>query len=74
MTSANSDGRWASCRRGSAPCWCCARADLPVAEVADVLSCSAGTVTSTASRAAARLAEVLTYDESYPAGRAARRP
>jgi len=48
-------------------------ADLPVAEVADVLSCSAGTVTSTASRAAARLAEVLTCDESYPAGRAARR-
>jgi RNA polymerase sigma-70 factor (sigma-E family) len=35
-------------------------ADLPVAEVADILGCSAGTVTSTASRAAARLAEVLT--------------
>jgi RNA polymerase sigma factor (sigma-70 family) len=47
-------------------------ADLPVAEVAGVLSCCAGTVTSTASRAPARLAEVLTCDESYPAGRAAR--
>ena len=35
-------------------------ADLPVAEVADVLGCSAGTVTSTASRAAARLAQALT--------------
>ncbi len=34
-------------------------ADLPVAEVADILGCSEGTVTSTASRAAARLAEVL---------------
>jgi RNA polymerase sigma factor (sigma-70 family) len=34
--------------------------DLPVAEVADVLGCSAGTVTSTASRAAARLAQALT--------------
>jgi RNA polymerase sigma factor (sigma-70 family) len=34
--------------------------DLPVAEVADVLGCSAGTVTSTASRAAARLALALT--------------
>jgi RNA polymerase sigma-70 factor (sigma-E family) len=33
--------------------------DLSVAEVADVLGCSAGTVTSTASRAAARLAEAL---------------
>ena len=32
-------------------------ADLPVAEVADILGCSEGTVTSTASRAAARLAE-----------------
>jgi RNA polymerase sigma-70 factor (sigma-E family) len=34
-------------------------ADLPVAEVADILGCSEGTVTSTASRAAARLAESL---------------
>jgi RNA polymerase sigma-70 factor (sigma-E family) len=33
--------------------------DLPVAEVADVLGCTEGTVTSTASRAAARLADVL---------------
>jgi RNA polymerase sigma-70 factor (sigma-E family) len=36
-------------------------ADLPVAEVADVLGCSAGTVTSTASRAAARLAQTLAH-------------
>ena len=41
-------------------------ADLSVAEVADVLGCSAGTVTSTASRAAARLAEALA--RSDPAG------
>src|SRR5215467_11901829 len=41
-------------------------ADLPVAEVADVLGCSAGTVKSTASRAAARLAETLTRRESAP--------
>lgn len=34
--------------------------DLPVAEVAKVLGCSAATVTSTASRAAARLAQALT--------------
>ena len=33
--------------------------DLPVAEVADILGCSQGTVKSTASRAAARLAWVL---------------
>jgi DNA-directed RNA polymerase specialized sigma24 family protein len=33
--------------------------DLPVAEVASILSCSEGTVTSTASRAAVRLAEIL---------------
>lgn len=39
-------------------------ADLPVAEVAGILGCSEGTVTSTASRAAARLAEVLTHGES----------
>jgi RNA polymerase sigma-70 factor (sigma-E family) len=38
-------------------------ADLSVSEVADILGCSAGTVTSTTSRAAARLAEVLTYCE-----------
>jgi RNA polymerase sigma-70 factor (sigma-E family) len=34
-------------------------ADLPVAEVADILGCSEATVTSTASRAAARLADAL---------------
>lgn len=33
--------------------------DLPVAEVADILGCTEGTVTSTASRASARLAEIL---------------
>lgn len=38
-------------------------ADLSVAEVADVLSCSPGTVTSTASRAAARLAEALAHND-----------
>jgi RNA polymerase sigma-70 factor (sigma-E family) len=38
--------------------------DLPVAEVADILGCSEGTVTSTASRAAARLAEVLAHATS----------
>jgi len=38
-------------------------ADLSVAEVADVLGCSAGTVTSTASRAAARLAEALAHSD-----------
>jgi RNA polymerase sigma-70 factor (sigma-E family) len=36
-------------------------ADLPVTEVADVLGCSEGTVTSTASRAAARLAQTLAH-------------
>jgi RNA polymerase sigma-70 factor (sigma-E family) len=35
--------------------------DLPVAEVADILGCTEGTVTSTASRAAARLAEILAH-------------
>jgi RNA polymerase sigma-70 factor (sigma-E family) len=35
--------------------------DLPVAEVADILGCTEGTVTSTASRAAARLAETLAH-------------
>jgi RNA polymerase sigma-70 factor (sigma-E family) len=35
--------------------------DLPVAEVADVLGCTEGTVTSTASRAAARLAEIIAH-------------
>lgn len=39
-------------------------ADLPVAEVASILGCTDGTVTSTASRAAARLAEVLTHAKS----------
>ncbi|HEV2452037.1 MAG TPA: SigE family RNA polymerase sigma factor [Streptosporangiaceae bacterium] len=34
-------------------------ADLPVAEVAAILGCSAATVTSTASRAAARLSQAL---------------
>jgi DNA-directed RNA polymerase specialized sigma24 family protein len=33
--------------------------DLPVAEVADILGCTEGTVTSSASRATARLAEIL---------------
>jgi RNA polymerase sigma factor (sigma-70 family) len=35
--------------------------DLPVTEVADILGCTEGTVTSTASRAAARLAEILAH-------------
>lgn len=35
-------------------------ADLPVAEVAGILGCSEGTVKSTASRGAARLAQILT--------------
>ena len=38
-------------------------ADLPVSEVADILGCSSGTVTCTASRAAGRLAEILTSGE-----------
>jgi RNA polymerase sigma-70 factor (sigma-E family) len=36
-------------------------ADLPVAEVADILGCSEPTVTSTASRAATRLAQTLAH-------------
>ena len=47
-------------------------ADLPVAEVADILGCSAGTVKSTASRAAARLAQILTRDEPAPESAAPR--
>jgi RNA polymerase sigma-70 factor (sigma-E family) len=34
-------------------------ADLPVGEVAEILGCSSGTVTGTASRAVGRLAEIL---------------
>ena len=44
-------------------------ADLPVGEVADILGCSSGTVTCTASRAAGRLAEILTSGQQ-PATRA----
>jgi len=44
-------------------------ADLPVAEVAAALGCSAGTVKSTASRGAARLAGVLAHER--PAGQPA---
>jgi len=47
-------------------------ADLPVAEVASLLGCSAGTITSTASRAAARLAHTLTRGEPSPTGSATR--
>jgi RNA polymerase sigma-70 factor (sigma-E family) len=43
-------------------------ADLPVAEVAAALGCSAGTVKSTASRGAGRLAQILTENRP-PAGR-----
>jgi RNA polymerase sigma-70 factor (sigma-E family) len=39
-------------------------ADLPVAEVARTLGCTEATVTSTASRATARLAEILTRAKS----------
>jgi len=42
--------------------------DLPVAEVADILGCTEGTVTSTASRAAARLTEILSHVYSPAAG------
>jgi RNA polymerase sigma-70 factor (sigma-E family) len=45
-------------------------ADLPVAEVADILGCSEGTVKSTASRAAGRLAGTL--DRSPPVCRPGR--
>src|SRR6202034_2879897 len=40
-------------------------ADLPVAEVAEILRCSEGTVTSTASRAAARLAQALAHSPPH---------
>jgi RNA polymerase sigma-70 factor (sigma-E family) len=43
-------------------------AELPVAEVADILGCSAGTVKSTASRGAARLASLLASGESPVTG------
>ena len=46
-------------------------ADLPVAEVADTFGCTEATVTSTASRAAARLAEILTHAKSPASKRAA---
>ncbi|HTX86429.1 MAG TPA: SigE family RNA polymerase sigma factor [Streptosporangiaceae bacterium] len=46
-------------------------ADLPVTEVAEILGCSEGTVTSTASRAAAHLAETLARSE-LPAARTCR--
>jgi RNA polymerase sigma factor (sigma-70 family) len=49
-------------------------ADLPVAEVADILGCSAGTVKSTASRAAVRLAETLTRAEPELTARFPTRP
>jgi RNA polymerase sigma-70 factor (sigma-E family) len=44
--------------------------DLPVAEVADILGCTEGTVTSTASRAAARLADIL-VDAKLPTSKPA---
>jgi len=47
-------------------------ADLPVREVAGILGCSRGTVTGTASRAADRLAEILTAGRQ-PAARSATR-
>ena len=49
-------------------------ADLPVAEVADILGCSEGTVTSTASRAAAHLAETLTHGDPPASEPNARQP
>ena len=47
-------------------------ADLPVTEVAGLLGCSASTITSTASRAAARLAHTLTCGEPSPTDSATR--
>src|SRR5580700_11170818 len=47
-------------------------ADLPVREVADILGSSRGTVTGTASRAADRLAEILTTGRQPAAGRVTR--
>jgi len=46
--------------------------DLPVTEVAGLLGCSASTITSTASRAAARLAHTLTCGEPSPTDSATR--
>jgi RNA polymerase sigma-70 factor (sigma-E family) len=46
-------------------------ADLPVAEVAETLGCSAGTVKSTASRGAARLAQILAQNQPPAGGPAA---
>jgi RNA polymerase sigma-70 factor (sigma-E family) len=46
-------------------------ADLPLAEVAAILGCPEGTVTSTASRAAARLAQALAHG-APPAARTRR--
>jgi RNA polymerase sigma-70 factor (sigma-E family) len=47
-------------------------ADLPVTEVAGLLGCSASTITSTASRAATRLAHALTSGEPSPTDPATR--
>jgi RNA polymerase sigma-70 factor (sigma-E family) len=47
---------------------------LPVAEVAGILGCSAGTVTSTASRAAARLAQALTRSQAPAAPKPTTQP
>ncbi|HEV2370611.1 MAG TPA: SigE family RNA polymerase sigma factor [Streptosporangiaceae bacterium] len=49
-------------------------ADLPVAEVAATLGCSAGTVKSTASRGTARLAQILTHNQPPNGQPAARQP
>jgi len=48
-------------------------ADLPVREVADILGSSRGTVTGTASRAADRLAEILTTGRHPATGPVTRR-
>ncbi len=48
-------------------------ADLPVAEVAEIVGCPEGTVTSATSRAAASLAETLAH-RTRPATRARRDP